>query len=96
MNKKQINCLWIGIAVIVLMGLFPPVSKRGRILVDGYGKTYGNPTTSVKYEFILNTSAQVVMSNLIAQWVIVSAITGGLVVTFADKKVKKPKDEEKQ
>jgi len=88
MNKKQKNCLWIGIAVIVLMGLFPPVAKRGRILVDRYGDTYGNRTTSVKYEFILNTSSQVVLSNLIAQWIIVSAITGGLIYTLKDKKPK--------
>ena len=91
MNKKQKNCLWIGIAVIVLMGLFPPVAKRGRILVDGYGKTYGeNNKTYVAYDFIFDTGAPVVLSNLIVQWIIVSAITGGLIITFKDKK---PKDD---
>lgn len=94
MNRKQKNCLWIGIAVIVLMGLFPPVAKRARSLVDGYGKTYGEKNrTYVAYDFIFDTRAPVVLSNLITQWVIVSAITGGLIYTFKDKK---PKDEQKQ
>lgn len=38
MNKRQRITLWVGIGVIVLMGLFPPASlstsKRSSIVVD--------------------------------------------------------------
>jgi hypothetical protein len=30
MNKKQLTCLWIGIIVFVLIGLFPPRPRIGR------------------------------------------------------------------
>ena len=29
MNQKQMNALWIGTGIIVLMGLFPPYQGRG-------------------------------------------------------------------
>lgn len=92
MNKKQKKCLWIGIAVIVLMGLFPPVAKRGKILGGGDGRAYRIGSTYVKYEFILDTRAPVVLSNLITQWFVVSAIAAGLIYSFKDKKPKDEKD----
>lgn len=81
MNQKQKICLWIWIIVIVLMGLFPPI--------DEY--RFG---MSIEYQFILNANGPVVLSNLITQWLIASAIAGYLITyTFKDKK---PKDEQKQ
>jgi len=76
-KKKRIWCLWIGISLIVLMGLFPPVLRKS---------TFNN--RYVKYSFILNASGPIVLHNLIVQWIVVSAITGGLIYTFRDKKLK--------
>ena len=79
MNRKQKYCLFIGILLIVQMGLYPPSGS------PIYTMRYHH----IDYHFILSEYV-VVLSNLIVQWVIVSAITGGLIVTFKDKK---PKDE---
>lgn len=79
MNRKQKICLWIWIIVIVLMGLFPPTNQY--------------PLFGIEYNFILTTDGHVVLSNLIAQWLIISFIASYLITyTFKDKK---PKDEQK-
>jgi hypothetical protein len=41
MNNKQKKCLWVGIALIVIMGLFPPwVCEREERKSRGYGEGY--------------------------------------------------------
>jgi len=69
MSKTQLIILWIGIFIFVLMGLFPPAEHSFR------GEFY------VGYEFILN-SANISFSRLFVQWVIVAAITGGLIYSL--------------
>lgn len=86
MNGKQKLCLWIGIAVIVLMGLFPPwMAARpggGDYVAGGYAfilfprDQYGEPLWLARIDF----------AQLAAQWAMVAVVTGGLIVTFADKK----------
>ena len=91
MNRKQKICLWIGIAVIVAMGIYPPWIKP---IGDG---CYVTPKP--KYSFILTPSGgehtqagcylgRVDTSQLFAQWLVVAVVTGGLIVTLADKKSK--------
>lgn len=91
MNRKQKFCLWIGIAVIVLMGIFPPVQRTTRTFeIYGNGETY----ETIGYGFILATGGGIVVfSNLLVQWIVVSIITGGLIYAFRDKK---PQDEQTQ
>jgi len=84
MNKKQKYCILIGIAVIVLMGIFPPNLHSRTAYRVGGGRGI---STYVAYDFIF-TGGPVVLSNLITQWVVVSAITGGLIIIFKDKKSK--------
>jgi hypothetical protein len=84
MNKKQKIVLWIGIAVIVVMGIFPPWVHRGG---PGVEKSAG-------YSFILNGPesyafgwfARPDISRLFIQWVIVAVITAGLIITVKDKR----------
>jgi len=78
MNLKQKICLWVGIAVIVVMGIFPPlvISIQGAIEQQGYGFILIPPE---KYCHI-NTS------RLYVQWIMVAVVTGGFIVTFKDKK----------
>jgi hypothetical protein len=82
MNWKQKTCLWIGVAVIVLMGLFPPWESH-------YGSL-------VAYSFTMYPPCGrcfVDTSSLCLQWFTVTVVTGGLIVTLADKK---PKGQRKQ
>ena len=77
MNRKQKIGLWAGIAVVVLMGIFPPyLSQLGGIPCDA------------GYDFLLSHqfNAEINTKRLVVQWVIVGVITGGLIATFHDKK----------
>jgi hypothetical protein len=78
MNKKQKNVMWIGIALIVVMGIFPPwaISDQGSFAMLGYGFILSPPKNACH----INTS------HLYVQWIMVTVVTGGLVVTFMDKK----------
>lgn len=78
MNKKQLIVLWIGIGIITLMGLFPPFQWHLR---DG--------RTGITYAFIFSEDDIIALGNLVVQWAVVAFITGGLIITFAEKK---PKD----
>lgn len=77
MSKTQLIILWIGIAIIVLMGLFPPeesytgLSRRG-----GHTQRHGGG-----YDFILNVRG-ISFSLLFVQWAIVTLITGGLIYSL--------------
>ncbi len=87
MNKKQLKCLWLGVIIIVLMGLYPPwyfPSTR-----DGF-----KVRLPAGYKLMLTTEkgARVDITRLYVQWVMVGVITGGLIYTFKDK----PKDTEKE
>lgn len=95
MNRKQKICLWIGIAIIVVMGIFPPwvmpiTSRYGsrdtvkRRYYYGYHSIWEqreNPVESIDFH------------RLGLQWAITSVITGSLIYSFKDKK---PKEHQKQ
>ncbi len=75
MNRKQKIALWIGIIVIILLGLFPPFVEP----VGMYGR-------GRYYKFILFSDDNIDIIKLCVQWAIVAVITGGLIITFKDKK----------
>ena len=102
MNRKQKICLWLGIIVIVLMGLFPPWLVEQRHIewwsifappsylrhaypYDLLDEVAGKPQP--RYERS-RLAAQIATDYLFAQWVMVAAITGGLIITFQEKKRK--------
>ena len=89
MNRKQLIGLWVGIVVIVVMGLFPPwTAYKGND-----GECY------MLHKFILfqpaekNIPARIDIAHLFAQWIMVAVVTSGFIITFQDKR---PKDEQKQ
>jgi len=86
MNKKQLKILWIGITIIVLMGLFPPwhtqIPQIGTQKPFGYAFIFAPPEVGSRMYPTLN------IPQLMVQWIIVLAITGGLIVTFKDKRQK--------
>lgn len=84
MNRKQEIILWVGLIVIQLMIVFPPVGRlQGdsesvggppeRSIVTGWTQHYGVITRDYKnIRFVM----------LAAQLIIVAAVTGGFVYTF--------------
>ena len=78
MNRKQRKCLWIGIAVFVLMGLFPPC----------YGPGRGESAYTFLFLPLIegDTYWRIDMHRLCVQWAIVAVLTGRLLLTFHEKK----------
>ena len=87
MNRKQVICLWIGIIVIVLLGLYPPWMIIIESQVRGDSGFIGKGRHFMLHQY--NKQWQIDTSRLGVQWIIVAVITGGLVVTFSGKKDKK-------
>jgi len=85
MNRKQKIVLWIGIAIVVLMGLFPP--WMGYIKAE---RGYIRHTFIWYHPAARNMGMRIDVPHLCVQWSIIVAITGGLIITFKNKK---PKDD---
>jgi hypothetical protein len=69
MNRKQLIVMWVGIAVIVLAGLFPLVKKPNRRLEIG---------------FLFDDYEHLQCTVILIIWVLVALVTVGLVITFKD------------
>lgn len=94
MNRRQKIVLWIGIAVIVVMGVFPPwlYTTTGNGLNSKKNAGYScilfpPPPKGVGLRYGISLD----VSRLCVQWAIVVVITAGLIVAFKDNK-----DEQKQ
>lgn len=85
MNRRQRVCLWIGIVVFVLMGLFPPC----------YGLGPGESAYTFLFLPLLQVDTYwwIDIHRLCVQWAIVVVVTGGLILTFHDRKVAKASGE---
>lgn len=96
MNKKQKIVLWVGIAIFVLMELFPPWMaanpQGGNYIAAGYGFILNPPHFQSEELW----RCRIDFPQLLAQWAMVAVVTGGLIYAFKDEKDKKPKDEQKQ
>jgi hypothetical protein len=104
MNRKQKICLWVGISVIVLMGLFPPWvqtvlnQKTGQMHIDrrwSHGhRLFSDPPDYKRVEGSLATGLPIIdwprLSVEVGSFVL---ITVAFIYTFKDKK---PKDKQKQ
>lgn len=73
MNKKQLVAMWIGIAIIVVFGIF---------ILDETGGT------TALHRIVRNLFTFIVIVTIVA------AITRGLITSLAEKKCKKPEDEQ--
>ena len=103
MNRKQKVCMWVGIGVFVLMGIFPP-TRRGYCPAVTYWPGLIQPGVPRRplwvkpahygYTFLFSAEvSDIGFGKLIVQWAVVAVVTGGLIFTFGDKK---PKDEQKE
>ncbi|MHC4075741.1 MAG: hypothetical protein ACYSRZ_04930 [Planctomycetota bacterium] len=100
MNKTQLLVMWVGIAIVVLMGIFPPwvVIDETNPFYVGYSFMFLPPDAgtwlSKHRHFKPKEYVGVIdFTRLLTQWLMVAVIVGGLIITFKDKK---PKDEQKQ
>ena len=99
MNKKQLIIMWVGIAIVVLMGIFPPwlaIEENTHIYL-GHSFILSPPNENWlrhhRDSIDINQIGIVDFTRLLIQWTMVSVIVGGLFITFKDKK---PKDEQKE
>lgn len=94
MNWKQVVPMWVGIIVLVLMGLFPPWTAKDTWIERGLsGLREGNQQgirqliDERDHHFILDGPefCKINATQLIIQWCVVGFLTYGLVKTFESK-----------
>ena len=90
MSPKQKTILWIGIVLIVIMGLYPPWIITGSWQggqTENPGGYYflTNPPTPDYKETTGIPGAKVDFSRLVIQWIIVVVIAGGLIISVRSK-----------
>lgn len=106
-NKKQKNCLLIGIAIIVLMAIFPPTQRGycpGGPIPPGIRPPPGITPKPIYvipahygYTFLFTAKvSEIAFHKLFVQWAVVAVITAGLIYTLRDKKDVKVKNNQKQ
>ena len=85
MTDRAMRVMWVGITIIVAMGLFPPWIEI-RTSSSSPPNTGFTQYISRGYSFLFappsESSAFIDLSRLITQWVIVGAITLGIVIAF--------------
>ena len=107
MNKKQKNCLLIGIAVIVLMAILPPTQRGycpGGPIPPGIRPPPGITPQPIYvipahygYTFLFTAKvSEIGFGKLFVQWAVVAVITAGLIYTLRNKKDKKLTSEQNQ
>lgn len=90
MQGRALIALWVGVGLIVVMGLFPPwVAYTFR---TGDVPMSGGPLTYYRHHFLLNPPetiggspgqyAFIDLSRLIVRWVLVGSVTLALVLTL--------------
>jgi len=77
MNRKQIICMWCGIAIFVLIGLCAVVGYGGGIRLWWWHSGLRSGGTGA-----------LILPNFIVLWICISVVTAGLIYTFRDKKDK--------
>ncbi len=91
MNKKQTIAMWVGIAIIVTMTVYPPFlhkNIKGHYIGNGsYGLIFDPPAYSPN----AITPVLIDMYRLGVQYFAVAVVTAGLIYTLRDKK---PPDEQ--
>lgn len=89
LNTRQIRAFLAGLAVIVIMGFFPPWVHEYRTEMGkkfpinaGYGPLTSPPVATSTYN-LYATHVDVV--TLLIQWIVAAGVTFGLLVYLADR-----------
>ncbi len=90
MNRKQEMILWIGLIVIQLMVVFPPVVRLQGVSesVDGPPESSTVTDWAPGYGIIVRDYKHIRFGMLAAQLIIVAAVTGAVVYTVREKERK--------
>ena len=86
MNKTQLLIMWVGIAIVVLMGIFPPWATIVQATHHYLGHSFILLTPRLRPNA---TIIFIDLTRLLPQWIMVAVIVGGMIISFKDKK---PKD----
>ncbi len=84
MNRKQEIILWVGLIVIQLMIVFPPVVRLQGVSesIDGPPESSTATGWTQNYGIITRDYKNIRFGMLAAQLIIVAAVTGGFVYTY--------------
>mgnify|MGYP000244575914 CR=1 FL=1 len=94
MNKTQLLVMWVGIAIVVLMGIFPPWAEQVTYIDDGVRRCIAGGYHWLWFRhFPSNSELTIYTTRLAIQCLIVALLTAGFVFTFKEKD-QKLKDEQ--
>ncbi len=84
MNRKQEMILWIGLIVIQLMIVFPPIVRLQGVSesIDGAPESTVVTGWTQNYGIITRDYKNIRFVMLAVQLIIVAAVTGGFIYTF--------------
>lgn len=85
MRLRQVVVMWLGIIVVVVMGLFPPwrVNAVDFSVSEGYGFIWHPPEYRSPDGY--RSGMQIDLTRLVVQWVMVASVTGGMILTLCGK-----------
>jgi hypothetical protein len=83
MNRKQLIVMWIGLALMFLLGSIAPREYKDYLVWRGDNSGSRNKRT--------HTLVQ--PADLFACWIMVGAVTGGLIITLKDRHPKGDKEQ---
>lgn len=101
MNRKQQICLWAGIIVFVLMGVFPSWYHT-RETATQYRYSFllappsGSYTPDGQWRARPTLGFQLDTRRLYVPWIMVAVVTGGFMLTFHQRNEHKPPSESGQ
>ena len=79
MARKQSIILWLGITIILLMTMFPPILKT----VPLEGSAGSSYRQVIEYEYYFTKSVKkILLLRLFMEWFVVAIITVGLLYTY--------------
>ena len=82
MTRKQSVILWLGITIILLMTMFPPILKT----VPAEGSDGSSYRQIIEYEYYFTKSVKkILLQRLFMEWFVVAIITVGLLYTYKSR-----------
>ena len=79
MSQKQSIIFWLGLILILVMTVFPPILKT--VTADETGVSTYRQIVHYEY-FFTKTAKKIFLQRLFIQWFIVAVVTGGLMYTY--------------
>jgi len=93
-TKAQRSIFWSGLALFILLGLFPPWREKvpdgiAMALTNSFISAPPDPRPFPGSSYIPRVTVEVDVARLLIEWMIISVLTGGIIVGLGSKQKEK-------